>query len=90
MERKGEMMPVPSELISFDFKPHMQSMLVKSFGDQAAELQKLEDFVARLEEERLKIDAFKRELPLCMQLLTNGMLTFSNFKMKKNPISFNQ
>ncbi|KAG8365450.1 hypothetical protein BUALT_Bualt18G0106100 [Buddleja alternifolia] len=32
----------------------------------------LEEFVVRLEEERLKIDAFKRELPLCMQLLNNG------------------
>lgn len=34
--------------------------------------QKLEHVLSRLEEERLKIDAFKRELPLCMQLLTNG------------------
>lgn len=34
--------------------------------------QKLEEFVACLEEEKLKIEAFKRELPLCMQLLTNG------------------
>ncbi|EPS59369.1 hypothetical protein M569_15439, partial [Genlisea aurea] len=34
---------------------------------------KLEEFVALLEEERLKIDAFKRELPLCMHLLTNAM-----------------
>jgi hypothetical protein len=34
--------------------------------------QKLREFLARLEEERLKIDAFKRELPLCMQLLNHG------------------
>ncbi|KAF4400064.1 hypothetical protein CsatB_011488 [Cannabis sativa] len=34
---------------------------------------KLEDYLNRLEEERLKIDAFKRELPLCMQLLTNAV-----------------
>lgn len=33
--------------------------------------QKLREFLARLEEERLKIDAFKRELPLCMQLLNH-------------------
>ncbi|PKA65927.1 Two-component response regulator ARR14 [Apostasia shenzhenica] len=32
---------------------------------------KLEDIVRRLEEERLKIEAFKRELPLCMILLTD-------------------
>lgn len=67
------MMASPSEL-SFDCKPQIFSMLPKSFGDQANEqTQKLEDFLARLEEERLKIDAFKRELPLCMQLLTNAM-----------------
>lgn len=67
------MMASPSEL-SFDCKPHIFSMLQKSFGDQATEhTQKLEDFLARLEEERLKIDAFKRELPLCMQLLNNAM-----------------
>uniref|UniRef100_A0A5B7AWV6 Putative transcription factor LUX-like n=1 Tax=Davidia involucrata TaxID=16924 RepID=A0A5B7AWV6_DAVIN len=63
------MMASPSEL-SLDCKPHSYSMLLKSFGDQT---QKLEDFLACLEEERLKIDAFKRELPLCMQLLTNAM-----------------
>ena len=34
--------------------------------------QKLREFLARLEEERLKIDAFKRELPLCMHLLNHG------------------
>ncbi|KAI7744153.1 hypothetical protein M8C21_033354 [Ambrosia artemisiifolia] len=37
--------------------------------------EKLEEFLSCLEEERLKIDAFKRELPLCMQLLTNAMET---------------
>ncbi|XP_051134841.1 myb family transcription factor EFM-like [Andrographis paniculata] len=67
------MMAPPSDLC-FDFKPQIASMLLKSCGDyQTAEgTQKLEEFVARLEEERLKIDAFKRELPLCMQLLTNA------------------
>ncbi|KAM1727111.1 hypothetical protein ACFX12_017797 [Malus domestica] len=69
----------PSEL-SLDCKPHSYSMLLKSFGDlQASHLhdqsqtQKLEEFLSRLEEERLKIDAFKRELPLSMQLLTTAV-----------------
>ncbi|KAH6776028.1 Homeodomain-like superfamily protein [Perilla frutescens var. hirtella] len=67
------MMASPSEL-NFDCKPQIFSMLQKSFGDQTSEqTQKLEEFLSRLEEERLKIDAFKRELPLCMQLLTNAM-----------------
>ncbi|XP_043699611.1 myb family transcription factor EFM-like isoform X3 [Telopea speciosissima] len=64
----------PADL-SLDCKPHScYSMVVKSsFGDQTDQTQKLEDFLACLEEERLKIDAFKRELPLCMQLLTDAM-----------------
>ncbi|KAL8265280.1 hypothetical protein R6Q59_023410 [Mikania micrantha] len=55
------------------------SVLLKTIGEQVLsshdQTQKLEDFLHRLEEERLKIDAFKRELPLCMQLLTNAMET---------------
>ncbi|XVF34751.1 hypothetical protein REPUB_Repub18cG0085900 [Reevesia pubescens] len=67
-------MASPSEL-TLDCKPHSYSMLLKSFGDQQNidQTLKLEDFLSRLEEERLKIDAFKRELPLCMQLLTNAL-----------------
>ncbi|KAL2929378.1 Myb family transcription factor EFM [Bienertia sinuspersici] len=70
------MMASPSEL-SLDCRPQSYSMLLRSFGDtnnptdQAT--QKLEEYLNRLEEERLKIDAFKRELPLCMQLLSNAM-----------------
>ncbi|KAH0710995.1 hypothetical protein KY284_012422 [Solanum tuberosum] len=49
-------------------------MLLKSFGEKNIDqTQNLEEFLTRLEEERVKIDAFKRELPLCMQLLTNAM-----------------
>ncbi|KAE8729709.1 U1 small nuclear ribonucleoprotein 70 kDa-like [Hibiscus syriacus] len=67
-------MASPSGL-TLDCKPHSYSMQLKSFGDQhnVDQTQKLEDFLSRLEEERLKIDAFKRELPLCMQLLTNAV-----------------
>ncbi|KAK5824510.1 hypothetical protein PVK06_019285 [Gossypium arboreum] len=50
-------------------------MTLKSFGDQQmnGQTQKLEHVLSRLEEERLKIDAFKRKLTLCMQLLANVM-----------------
>ncbi|XP_030552917.1 myb family transcription factor EFM [Rhodamnia argentea] len=67
-------MASPSEL-TLECKPQSYSMLLKSLGDHAAadQTQRLEDFLARLEEERLKIDAFKRELPLCMQLLANAV-----------------
>ncbi|XP_054807485.1 myb family transcription factor EFM-like isoform X2 [Prosopis cineraria] len=72
------MAAVPSEL-SLDCKLHhsFSMLLMKSFPDhhtdQTHHNRKLEEFVSRLQEERLKIDAFKRELPLCMQLLTNAM-----------------
>lgn len=61
--------------LSLECKPHQSySMLLKSFGEKNIDqAQNLEEFLARLEEERVKIDAFKRELPLCMQLLTNAM-----------------
>ncbi|GLT98486.1 hypothetical protein SLE2022_159900 [Rubroshorea leprosula] len=67
-------MASPSEL-TLDIKPCNYSMLLKSFGDhqETDQSQKLEEFLACLEDERLKIDAFKRELPLCMQLLTNAV-----------------
>ncbi|MCE0481770.1 hypothetical protein HAX54_039788 [Datura stramonium] len=60
--------------LTLECKPHQSySLLLKSFGEKIDQTQNLEEFLARLEEERVKIDAFKRELPLCMQLLTNAM-----------------
>lgn len=41
--------------------------------DDGQKLSKLDDYLKRLEDERKKIDAFKRELPLCMLLLNDGM-----------------
>ncbi|XP_068653406.1 myb family transcription factor EFM-like [Aristolochia californica] len=64
-------MASPSEL-TLECKPKSYATLLKSFGDQA-EHQKLEEILSHLEEERLKIDGFKRELPLCMQLLNNAV-----------------
>ena len=68
--------------------------------DYSLSYDKLHHFLSRLEEERLKIDVFKRELPLCMQLLTNGtqlnpqlpslnyffliLIFFYHFKIKLN------
>lgn len=37
-----------------------------------ADRQELQEYLRGLEEERRKVEAFKRELPLCMQLLTDG------------------
>ncbi|KAG9459400.1 hypothetical protein H6P81_003908 [Aristolochia fimbriata] len=64
-------MASPSEL-TLECRPKSYATLLKSLGDEA-EHQKLEEILSRLEEERLKIDGFKRELPLCMQLLNNAV-----------------
>ena len=42
---------------------------VSMVKDGSRKLPKLSDYVSRLEDERRKIDGFKRELPLCMLLL---------------------
>jgi hypothetical protein len=42
-------------------------------GDET-DRQELQEYLRGLEEERRKVEAFKRELPLCMQLLTDGEL----------------
>ncbi|KAI3754276.1 hypothetical protein L1987_54056 [Smallanthus sonchifolius] len=74
-----KMMTSASEL-SHECKSHNYSILSKTIGHEQVSIGhdqtlKIEEFLSRLEEERLKIDAFKRELPLCMQLLNNAMET---------------
>ncbi|KAG6481847.1 transcription factor NIGTH1-like [Zingiber officinale] len=69
------MASVPAEL-SLDYKPNnAYSVAQKKIAEQQqpVQSQKIQEFLARLEEERNKIEAFKRELPLCMQLLTNAI-----------------
>ncbi|KAG2705486.1 hypothetical protein I3843_05G049000 [Carya illinoinensis] len=70
---------VPPEL-SLDFRPTFVPKSISDFlgevsriGDVSEKASKLEDFVKRLEEELRKIDAFKRELPLCMTLLNDAI-----------------
>ncbi|OWM83754.1 transcription factor HHO6 [Punica granatum] len=72
---------LPPEL-SFDnrpaFVPRTISDLVRdiaSVADAAERSSKLGDLVRRLEDEMRKIDAFKRELPLCMLLIRDAILT---------------
>ena len=69
---------VPPEL-SLDFAPSFVPKTITDFlrdvsmiGSVSERALKLDDFVKRLEEEMVKIDAFKRELPLCMILLNDG------------------
>lgn len=67
-------MASPSDL-SLDYKPNNYPIIQKPVGEHPNQTQKIQEFLARLEEERLKIEAFKRELPLCLQLLNNGNLS---------------
>ncbi|POO03062.1 GARP transcription factor [Trema orientale] len=71
---------IPSEL-SLDFRAsfvpktiHDFLKEVSSIGNVPERASKLDDFVRRLEDEMKKIDAFKRELPLCMILLNDAIL----------------
>lgn len=44
---------------------------------------KLQDYVQRLEDEMKKIDAFKRELPLCMLLLNDAIVKLKEEAMRR-------
>lgn len=69
---------VPPEL-SLDFRPTFVPKTISDFlkevsmiGNVSEKVSRLDGFVKGLEEEMKKIDAFKRELPLCMLLLNDG------------------
>lgn len=52
---------------------------VSRIKDNHSKLSEIDGYVGKLEEERKKIDVFKRELPLCMLLLNEGILNISPF-----------
>ena len=37
------------------------------------------DYIEALEEERRKIEVFQRELPLCLELVTQGIISIHNY-----------
>lgn len=81
--RGGSVMgSIPPEL-SLDLGPSYVPKTITDFlsgistiGDVPDRVVKLDEFLKRLEEEMRKIDAFKRELPLCMILLGDGWFGF--------------
>ena len=82
-----QMGSIPSEL-SLDFRASYVPKSINEFLNEVSTIEnvperatKLSDFIRRLEEEMKKIDAFKRELPLCMVLLSDGMPCSSNFSV---------
>ncbi|KAA8545903.1 hypothetical protein F0562_020646 [Nyssa sinensis] len=67
--------------LSLDFNPTYIPKTISEFlcdlsaiSNVSERLLKLDDFVKRLEEEMKKIDAFKRELPLCMLLINDAIV----------------
>ncbi|KAJ6353128.1 hypothetical protein OIU76_002188 [Salix suchowensis] len=55
---------------------------VSMVKDGSQKLPNLDDYVKRLEDERRKIDAFKRELPLCMLLLNEAIIRLKEEAMQ--------
>ena len=65
----------PSTAKTLPFLPKTIADFLKEvsvIGDSAVKVLKVDGFIKDLEEEKRKIDAFKRELPLCMLLLNDG------------------
>ncbi|KAI3755531.1 hypothetical protein L1987_55334 [Smallanthus sonchifolius] len=57
-------------------------------GGESEKILNLEDLVSRLESEVMKIDAFKRELPLCMILMNDAIAVLKEELMVfKKPVS---
>ncbi|XP_023769638.1 transcription factor HHO5 [Lactuca sativa] len=86
----------PAPELSLDFKPTFIPKTISQFlgevariGSVCEKILKVDDFVSRLETEIRKIDAFKRELPLCMLLMNDAIVTLKEeltlFKNSANP-----
>lgn len=44
--------------------------------DYTQKMKRCHEYVEALEEEQKKIQVFQRELPLCLELVTQGMFTY--------------
>ncbi|KAI9124331.1 hypothetical protein K1719_005631 [Acacia pycnantha] len=71
----------PPPQLSLDLRPTFVPKTITDFlyevstiANSSDKLSRLDEFLKRLEEEMRKIDAFRRELPLCMLLLNDAIL----------------
>ncbi|XP_076942118.1 transcription factor HHO6-like [Bidens hawaiensis] len=83
----GSLNPPPDQL-TLDFKPTFIPKSIAQFlrqvsriGTVSDKILKLDDFVTRLESEMRKIDAFKREPPLCMILINDAIIALKEEAM---------
>ncbi|XP_071691759.1 transcription factor HHO6-like [Rutidosis leptorrhynchoides] len=74
--------------LTLDLKPTFIPKSITQFlvelsriGNISDKLFKLDDFVCRLETEMRKIDAFKRELPLCVLLMNDAIIALKEESM---------
>ncbi|XP_076949101.1 transcription factor HHO2-like [Bidens hawaiensis] len=82
----GSLNPPPE--LTLDIKPTFIPNTITQFLRQLAtittlpdKILKLDDFVTRLQTEMQKIDAFKRELPLCMLLINDAIVALKEESM---------
>ncbi|KAL8223823.1 hypothetical protein R6Q57_019298 [Mikania cordata] len=74
--------------LTLDFKPTFIPKTIGEFlrqlsriGSVSDKILKLDDYVSRLDSEMRKIDAFKRELPLCMLLINDAIIALKEEAM---------
>ncbi|KAJ6385792.1 hypothetical protein OIU77_028879 [Salix suchowensis] len=82
----------PSTAKTLPFLPKTITDFLKEvsvIGDSAVKDLKVDGFIKDLEEEKRKIDAFKRELPLCMLLLNDAIQVLRDELMQRG-VSKNQ
>ncbi|KGN48504.1 transcription factor HHO5 [Cucumis sativus] len=77
--------------LSLDFSPKTIPQILlqlSSISDSFTKRSKLDDYLKRLEDEMRKIDAFKRELPLCVLLLQDAILRLKEevLQFKDQPV----
>ncbi|KAJ1419105.1 SANT/Myb domain [Sesbania bispinosa] len=71
--------------LSLAFVPKTVSLFlgdVSRSRDNSEKLAMLEDFIQRLEDEMRKVEAFKRELPLCMLLINDAIAKLKEEKLR--------
>ncbi|KAK1414480.1 hypothetical protein QVD17_30225 [Tagetes erecta] len=80
--------------LTLDFKPTFIPKTISEFLRQLSKITSLsdkifnlDDFLSRLQTEMRKIDAFKRELPLCMLLINDAIITLKEEAMVLNKSS---
>lgn len=64
------------EEVSLNIRPKRMSDLFGDISNVSDKIDKLDDIIKRLEDEMIKIDAFKRQLPLTVLLINDGWCLF--------------